>query len=372
MTATKPLDEGHPVLALGLMSGTSLDGVDAALIRTDGLQHIETLGSLTLPYNPDVREQIRSVLGSEDYTNEIRSIERVLTLTHVEAVKNLLLKDATKAPEVHIIGFHGHTLVHRPEDGRTWQFGDAALLAELTQIDVVANFREADVAAGGEGAPLTPAFHAAVSDKLERPIAILNIGGVANVTWIGADETLVSFDTGPGNALIDDWMFAREGRTHDVNGQFAFMGTVDETVLQHLLSQPYFDRPPPKSLDRNAFDVGLVQSLTNADGAATLTAFTAESIACGEQHFPSPPRSWLVTGGGRNNLALMAALSARLNVPIDQVENVGWNGDALEAQAFAYLAVRSLRQFPLTFPGTTGVAGPTRGGHLYRVMDYDC
>ncbi len=368
VTTTKRLDELGPVLALGLMSGTSLDGVDAALIRTDGAQQIETLGSLTLPYSPVLREQIRAVLGSETYSDSVTSAERALTLAHIEAVKKLLAKEAVEASKVHIIGFHGHTLMHRPEVGRTWQFGDAALLTEQTDIDVVANFREADVAAGGEGAPLAPAFHAALSDKLERPIAILNIGGVANVTWIGADETLLSFDTGPGNALIDDWIFAREGRTQDVDGRLALTGNVDEAVLQELLSQPYFDRPPPKSLDRNAFDVGLIQSLTNADGAATLTAFTAASIALGARYFPNPPSRWIVTGGGRHNPVLMAALSERLDAPIEQVESVGWNGDALEAQAFAYLAVRSLRQLPLTYPGTTGVANPTCGGHLFKAV----
>ena len=365
---TKQLDGRSPVLALGLMSGTSLDGVDAALIRTNGAQQIETLGSLTLPYSPNIREQIRSVLGSEAYTEEVRLAERALTLAHIDAVQKLLVQEESVAPEVHIIGFHGHTLLHRPEAGRTWQFGDAALLAAKTDIDVVANFREADVAAGGEGAPLAPAFHAALADNLEHPIAILNIGGVANVTWIGADETLISFDTGPGNALIDDWMFAREGLAQDVDGRLALTGNVDEAVLQELLSQPYFDRPPPKSLDRNAFDVGLIQNLTNADGAATLTAFTAASIARGERYFPYAPSRWLVTGGGRNNPALMAALSARLDAPIEQVECVGWNGDALEAQAFAYLAVRSLRQLPLTYPGTTGVASPTCGGHLFKAV----
>ena len=368
VTATKPLDEQGPVLALGLMSGTSLDGVDAALVRTDGAQQIETLGSLTLPYSLNLREQIRSVLGSENYTKSVRSAERALTLAHIETVREILVQEACATSAVQIIGFHGHTLLHRPEAGRTWQFGDAALLAEQTDIDVVANFREADVAAGGEGAPLAPAFHAALSDKLERPIAILNIGGVANVTWIGADETLLSFDTGPGNALIDDWIFAREGRTQDVDGRLALTGNVDEAVLQELLSQPYFGRPPPKSLDRNAFDVGLIQSLTNADGAATLTAFTAASIAHGERYFPNPPSRWIVTGGGRHNPVLMAALSERLDAPLKQVESVGWNGDALEAQAFAYLAVRSLRQLPLTYPGTTGVANPTRGGHLFKAV----
>jgi anhydro-N-acetylmuramic acid kinase len=309
MTTNESLDDQGPVLALGLMSGTSLDGVVAALLRTDGVRQIKILGSLTLPYDPTLREQIRSVLGLEEYTDSVKSAERALSLVHVEAVQELLLQETCAASEIHVIGFHGHTLLHRPEAGRAWQVGDAALLAEKTGINVVADFRGADVAAGGEGAPLAPVFHAALSKILERPIAILNVGGVANVTWIGADDTLISFDTGPGNALIDDWMREKEGQSQDIDGRLALAGYVDEAVLRELLSHPYFDRPPPKSLDRNAFDAAPAQSLTNADGAATLTAFTAASVARVRWYFPNTPRCWLVTGGGRHNPALIGGIN---------------------------------------------------------------
>ena len=231
---------------------------------------------------------------------------------------------------------------------------------------MVTDFRSADVAAGGEGAPLAPVFHAAMSQQLKRPLAILNLGGVANVTWIGTDDTLLSFDTGPGNALIDDWVRERENGLYDAEGQFALSGSVDEAVLRRLLTHPYFGRPPPKSLDRNDFDSTLAHGLSTADGAATLTDFTAAAVACGAQYFPAAPVRWLVTGGGRRNPALMKALTNKLGVPVAPVESEGWNGDALEAQAFAFLAVRSLRQLPLTFSGTTGVAGPTRGGRLFE------
>lgn len=366
MTATdSSMDDRDPVLSLGLMSGTSLDGVDAALLKTDGVQQIETQGSLTLPYHATLREQLRSALGSSEYTDTVRSVEHALTLAHAEAVRTLLAQESRSPSEVHVIGLHGHTLLHRPEVNRTWQIGDGALLASNTGIDVVADFRSADVSAGGEGAPLAPVFHAAMSGNFERPVAILNVGGVANVTWIGTDDDLVSFDTGPGNALIDDWMLARGDKPYDAEGRLALTGSADEEMLRRLLSHPYFDRSPPKSLDRNAFDSTLVRQLSTADGAATLTVFTAAAVASGSKYFPTAPLRWLVTGGGRHNPALMSALSARLGAPVAPVESVRWNGDALEAQAFAYLAVRSLRQLPLTYSNTTGVPVPTRGGRLF-------
>jgi anhydro-N-acetylmuramic acid kinase len=360
------LDESRPLLALGLMSGTSLDGVDAALLVTDGKQRIETYGSLTLPYDATLREQLRSVLGSSEYTDTVRSVERTLTLAHLEAVQKLLAQESRSASEIHVIGLHGHTLLHRPDIGRTWQIGDGALLASKSGIDVVADFRSADVAAGGEGAPFAPVFHAALSRQLQRPVAILNLGGVANVTWIGTDDTLLSFDTGPGNALIDDWVRASEGSLFDAEGELALAGSVDEDVLRRLLAHPYFGRPPPKSLDRNDFDSILVHELSIVDGAATLTEFTAAAVACGAHFFPAVPMRWLVTGGGRHNPALMKALANRLGAPVAPVESVGWDGDALEAQAFAFLAVRSLRQLPLTFSSTTGVASSTCGGRLFE------
>ena len=367
MTApNNSVDDFRPVLALGLMSGTSLDGVDAALLVTDGERRIETHGWLTLSYDATLREQLRSVLGSSEHSDTVRSVERALTLAHAEAVQKLLLQESRSASEIHVIGLHGHTLLHRPDIGCTRQIGDGALLASKTGIDVVADFRSADVAAGGEGAPLAPVFHAAMSHQLERPVAILNLGGVANVTWIGADDSLLSFDTGPGNALIDDWIRVREGRLYDAEGRLALAGSVDEDVLRRLLAHSYFDRPPPKSLDRNDFDSSLAHQLSTADGAATLTEFTAAAVAYGAQHFPAVPVRWLVTGGGRHNPALMKALTNRLGTPLAPVESIGWNGDALEAQAFAFLAVRSLRQLPLTFSGTTGVASPTRGGRLFE------
>ena len=365
MTTTAVFTGNNTLLALGLMSGTSIDGVDAALIMTDGERNVNMLGSLTLPYDIIFREQIRTVIASKVYTDKIRSIEHALTLKHVKAVKSLLAREGKLASEIDIIGFHGQTLFHQPKIGKTWQIGDAALLAAETGIDVVADFRSADVAAGGEGAPLTPVFHLALSQDLKRPLAILNLGGVANVTWIGMDDVLMSFDTGPGNALLDDWVREKDGRPYDAQGKLASIGNVNEDVLAELLSHSYFNRPVPKSMDRGEIDPKPAQHLSTSDGAATLTAFSAAAVAQSTKHFPKPPKQWIIAGGGRHNPILVAALADRLEAPVSVAESVGWDGDALEALAFAYLAVRSLRNLPLTFPSTTGVERPTCGGQFF-------
>ncbi len=352
-------------LALGLMSGTSLDGIDAALIETDG-EHVSSTGAaLTVPYADELRESLRAHLGSDSAAPEL---ERSLTEAHRDAVGALLDQANLTEADVRVIGFHGHTIYHRPAAARTRQIGDGALLARLTGIDVVCDFRSADIAAGGQGAPLAPLYHAALAASdatLESPVAVLNLGGVANLTWIGATGGPIAFDTGPGNALLDDWVRARTGRPFDADGRLARAGSVVDAALAALLRAPYFSRPPPKSLDRLDFDLAPVVGLATADGAATLTRFTAEAVARAIRFLPGTPRRWLVTGGGRHNAALMTALSMALAVPVEAVEAVGWNGDALEAQAFAFLAMRSLRGLPLSLPATTGVPAPLAGGVLH-------
>ncbi len=351
--------------ALGLMSGTSMDGVDAALLRTDG-EAIEALGpSLTVPYDEGLRDRLRRLLVG---VGEVGPVERLITEAHAEVVTILLEKNSLISSNIDVIGFHGHTILHRPREGRTRQIGDGELLARRTQIDVVDDFRSADVAAGGEGAPLAPLYHAALAGALERPLAVLNLGGVANLTWIGADDALLAFDIGPGNALIDDWMRDKVGRAMDSDGALASTGQVDETVLRVLLDHPYFERRPPKSLDRADFSARPAAALGAADGAATLTAFSARAVAAAREHLPAAPGRWLVCGGGRHNRTLMKALEAALEVPVAAVETVGWRGDALEAQAFAFLAARSLRGLPLSLPSTTGVREPLSGGVLHRAQ----
>jgi anhydro-N-acetylmuramic acid kinase len=265
------------------------------------------------------------------------------------------------------VGFHGQTILHRPAERRTWQIGDAAALARATGLPVAHDFRSADVAAGGEGAPLAPVYHAALARDLEKPAAVLNLGGVANVTWIRPDGALLACDTGPGNALLDDFLFRHTGRPLDRDGALAAAGRVDIAVLERLLAHPFFARPAPKSLDRQDFAASVaasgVEDLQPADAAATLVAFTAEAVR--RTVLPQPPRRWLVTGGGRHNPVLMQALRARLG-DVAPVEAAGWDGDALEAQCFGYLAVRTLLGMPLTFPGTTGVGRPMPGGVVTR------
>ena len=352
-------------LALGLMSGTSCDGVDAALIETDGHSDIIRGRWLTQPYDAAFQSRLHSVLGAR---GPIAEVERELTERHAVAVRQLLAEAGLTADRIDVVGFHGQTILHEPEQGRTWQIGDGAALAEQCGIDVVNDFRSRDVAEGGQGAPLVPLFHAALAGAVQKPVAVVNIGGVANVTWIGAngDDDILAFDTGPGNAMLNDWALRHTGRPVDADGTLARAGRVNVTALDVLLADPYFDKPAPKSLDRDAFASNALAGLSAADGAATLVAFTVAAIARAQEHFPQPVQRWLIAGGGRHNPAIMAALTDRLGPTVASVETAGWEGDALEAQAFGYLAVRSLRGLPLSLPQTTGVRRPMPGGRLHR------
>jgi anhydro-N-acetylmuramic acid kinase len=357
------------------MSGTSLDGVDAAWVETDG-ETINRLGpAITLPYEPALRRDLRLLL---DRAGDIAPDDPFLadcvtrlTTRHVEAVRAV-------GWQADLVGFHGQTILHRPaRPGSnhvpfTWQVGDAARLARETGLSVAYDFRSADVAAGGQGAPLVPIVHAVMARDLPKPLAVLNLGGVANVTWIGPGGVeageLIAFDTGPANGPLDDWARRATGEAYDRDGRLALTGQPDGGVLARLIGHPYLAAPPPKSLDRLDFDRALKEagaaSLSPADGAATLVAFCAVCVAAAARHFPTPPVQWLVAGGGRRNPAIMRALASALTEPVRPVEVAGWNGDALEAQAFGVLAARVWRGLPLTFPGTTGAPEPLPGGRL--------
>ncbi|MCB1556365.1 MAG: anhydro-N-acetylmuramic acid kinase [Alphaproteobacteria bacterium] len=351
--------ETRPVCTvIGLMSGTSLDGIDAALLRTDGESHAEPLDFLSTPYEEGLREDLRRCLGHAGFDDFVRDVERRMTLAHAAVVRDLLARAETPPT---LIGFHGQTIFHDPANGRTLQIGDGALLARETGIPVVNDFRRADMEAGGEGAPFLPLYHAARAETLEKPVAILNIGGVANVTYLGPEGCILAFDTGPGNALIDDCVKKQTGAHYDRDGALAAAGTPDEKRLQVWLAHPYFDRTPPKSLDRNAW-LPFSSSDGVEEGVSTLTAFTVRAIAKARDHFPSPPLAWYVTGGGRHNKTMMRWLSETLDTKVRPVEDLGWNGDALEAEGFAYLAARSRAGLPLSLPTTTGVKTPTTGG----------
>ena len=348
---------------IGLMSGTSIDGIDAAFLKTDGLLHVETGEAITVPYGLDLRKTLSELVFSG---KQSKTVEEQITVKHAEVISQLLKKTNTAVVEIDLIGFHGHTIYHKPAQRKTLQIGDGELLAKLTGVDVVCDFRSNDVKHGGQGAPLVPLYHQALAVRLEKPLAILNLGGVANITWLGHKDELLAFDTGPGNALLDDYMDIRLGEKQDTGGKLALSGNVDQSILATLLEHPYFSQNSPKSLDRNEFDLTPVLKLSQADGVATLCAFTAEAVAKSVVLLPEPPKLWLVTGGGRYNLAVMRELTSRLGTEVKPVEDVGWDGDAIEAQAFGYLALRSVKGLPLSLPSTTGVPSPTSGGVLHR------
>jgi anhydro-N-acetylmuramic acid kinase len=360
--------------ALGLMSGTSMDGIDIALIETDGESHVRRLAAGGWAYEPAFRERLRGALSDalgikarDERPGDLAPVEAELTRLHAETVLRFVGDRMLQPSAIDVIGFHGQTVLHAPERRLTVQIGDGAALAAATGIDVVHDLRAADCDAGGQGAPLAPVYHRALAAKApDRPVAFINIGGVANITWVGADGTLVAFDTGPGNAMIDDWMRWRTGFLRDDGGMFAAKGKVHEDYLSEYLRHPHFSAPAPKSLDRNAFAIRLVDPLSTEDGAATLTAFTAASIARARQHVPEEPRMWIIAGGGRRNRTLMTMLAGYVHTAVVPVEALGFDGDSVEAEAWAYLAVRSLDRRPITYPGTTGIRVPMTGGILSR------
>jgi anhydro-N-acetylmuramic acid kinase len=358
---------------IGLMSGTSLDGIDAAILDTDG-EGIALPGSaLTCPYDLATRALLREALqraanmpAGAHLPAEIVKAEQLLTSAHADAVAALLRLAALRPADIAYLGFHGQTLLHRPRERRTWQIGDGQALAQATAISVVNEFRLADVASGGQGAPFVPLYHEVLTRNAQRPVVVVNIGGVANVTYLGARGELMAFDTGPGNAALDDWALAHTGEAVDRDGALARSGRVNEAVLASMLNHSSFLQKPPKSLDRLDFSDAPVSGLSAGDGAATLTAFAAAAIARSQEHLPQAPHAWIICGGGRHNPALMGELRARLPGRVMSAEDAGWRGDYIEAQAFGYLAVRSVRGLPLSLPSTTGVPYPMPGGRLHR------
>jgi anhydro-N-acetylmuramic acid kinase len=348
--------------AIGLMSGTSLDGIDAAWLQTDGERITQFGPAATLRFEDDFRADLRRLL---DLAPTITPDDPFLLATEERLTRDHALAVGLLGQGADVIGFHGQTILHQPEQHRTWQIGDAKLLARIARIPVVHDFRSADVAAGGQGAPFAPLFHAAMAECLPKPLLIVNIGGVANITWLGENGEIEACDTGPGNGPLDDLAQKYLGTPYDKDGAFAASGRIFAARLEELMSHPYFARPSPKSLDRLTFSSLIAQATANlapADAAATLAAFSASAIAAAK--LPAPPLRVLVAGGGRHNATLMRLLAEKFAMPVEPVEAAGWNGDALEAQCFAFLAVRSLRGLPLSLPGTTGVPAPMPGGVL--------
>jgi anhydro-N-acetylmuramic acid kinase len=351
--------------AVGVISGTSMDGIDVALIRSDGEARVEAGPGATFPYPEPLSRALRAVVADPSEAEKPQAeLERQVTDAHVAAVEAFLEGFAIARESVALAGLHGQTILHRPGAGLTRQLCDGARAAAALKLDVVCDFRSADVAAGGEGAPLAPVYHSAIAAGLERPLIVLNWGGVGNVTWLGRKGEIVAFDTGPANAMLDDFLLRRCGAAFDEDGALARSGRVDAGALEAMMRDPYFRRPPPKSLDRNHFAAlaASVEGLSDADGAATLAAFTVAATAAALKLIPEPPMRWLVGGGGRRNQFLMRGLAERVGTAVEPIEAIGFDGDALEAQCFAYLALRSRRGAPLSFPTTTGVRAPTPGG----------
>ncbi len=359
--------------AIGLMSGTSGDGVDAALIETDG-ENIRSKGPYHfVEYSAVERAAIlahmQAVKEAPDHKTRLAlgaEISSLVTDRHYEAVTGLLSVAGLESASIDVIGFHGQTLYHDPCSAFTLQVGDAGRLASELGIRVVYDMRGLDMAAGGEGAPLVPVYHRALvrSAGLALPVAVVNIGGVANVTYAGAGDELLAFDTGPGNVLIDEWVGQKTGRRFDDRGGLAGAGVIDETALSLLMSSPYLTQQPPKSLDRYDFSFDAVEALSVEDGAATLVEFTARSIIEARHFMEASPRVYVIVGGGVRNDFLMQRLSALSDVPVLSGAELGWAPGYVEAEAFGFLAVRHLYQLPLTFPGTTGVKAPQTGGRL--------
>jgi anhydro-N-acetylmuramic acid kinase len=362
--------------AIGLMSGTSLDGVDVAMIETDG-KRIKGFGPTGYrPYTPQERTLLRQALTEAVHLPQrdarpgiLGEAERAVTIAHAEAVAAFTAQNRITREDIDIVGFHGQTVLHRPERGLTVQIGDAAALAKAIHIPVMHDFRAADVAAGGQGAPFVPVYHRALAQSLERegPIVVVNIGGVSNITYIDGADHLIACDTGPGNALLDDFMLRAMSQPFDREGRLAAQGSADQAWIERALQLPFFALPPPKSLDRNDFAQLRLGAVPPADGAATLTALTVAAIARIVPLLPKVPQSWIVAGGGARNLTMLRMLRERLApATVEAADALGWSGDAIEAQAFGFLAARGMKGLPLSYPATTGVPIPMTGGIIAR------
>lgn len=389
--------------AIGLMSGTSMDGIDVALLHTDGVEVQLTGKSLTFPYTAEARAMLKRAiaaavemmtpgfaektlgktihqendnpyvmlesLGQENgVIRDIISAEKTLNQMHIDAVNAFMQHFGITASNVDVIGFHGHTIAHNPAAGYTWQLGEGKVLAKALGVDVVYDFRTADVKGGGQGAPLVPLYHAALFRRHAKPVCVVNIGGVANVTYLAVDGRISAYDVGVGNAYLDDWVHKHTGETYDKDGAISAAGKVHKDSVAQWMNIPFFAKQPPKSIDRNEFTLEGLSALSLEDGAATLAYFTAAGITKALDFMPQKPAGWFITGGGRHNPTIMQHLASMLGNAMHDIDSyiIGEtpiNGDAIEAEAFAFLAVRTLKGLPISLPEITGVdAGIVTGG----------
>ncbi len=351
-----------------------MDGIDAAVVRTDGERLVEPLLAGEFPHDGEMRRLLaramrdaRGMGGRDERPGALGEAERAVNEAHARVIGEMMRRAGERGLKIDLVGFHGQTVLHRPREKLTVQLGDGEWLARRCEVAVAWDMRANDVAHGGQGAPLVPVYHRALAGQVKRlPVVFVNIGGVANVTWVGAGGAMVAFDTGPGNALMDDWLRRHTGRPFDEGGRLAASGRADGRVVDGYLGHPFFAAPPPKSLDRDAFPIAPVEAMSAADGAATLALLTARAIAAAAEWFPERPELWIITGGGRRNAHLMRLLAESIGAPVIAAEEAGMDGDMMEAQAWAYLAARVARGLPITFPETTGAPRPLGGGILSR------
>ncbi|OCW58705.1 anhydro-N-acetylmuramic acid kinase [Hoeflea olei] len=367
--------------AIGLMSGTSMDGIDLAMVETDGDCVVRRGASSFTAYEPAFRARLEQALDAareigarEERPGDLAALEAELTDRHAAAVEAFLAREKLSPDAIGVVGFHGQTVLHRPHEGLTVQLGDGQRLADRLGIDVVHDLRANDMRLGGQGAPLVPAYHRALAAGLEgdwagkTPVIFVNIGGISNITYIGEDDTLIAFDSGPGNTLIDRWVKRHAGVPYDSDGTIASEGRVLAGLVNRYLDHPFFTAPERISLDRNDFPLPDDSEASLEDGARTLAFVTAAAIAKSQAHLPVKPKLWILCGGGRHNRRIVEDLTVatRHTGQLILAEDAGFNGDSMEAEAWAWLAVRSLKGLPLTYPGTTGVREPATGGVLAR------
>ena len=363
------------ITSIGLMSGTSCDGIDASVVESDGENEVHFIGNQFLPYEEKIKlkmmilkEKINSTLDLEKNKLEINTLERELTLLHAKIVNSVIKKHELEKSKINLIGFHGHTIFHNFKEKKTKQIGDARLLSQLTKLNVVNNFRENDINNGGQGAPLVPIFHKLLQEKfkLKSPILFVNIGGISNVTYIDKDNKIVSLDTGPGNFLIDKILQLKSKNKiqFDKDGIIAFTGRVDKNILDSYLDDPYYEGLPPKSLDVNDFNLSPLRSLSLEDSVATLSELTSLTIVNSLSFFNVKPNEIILCGGGRNNKYIFERIQILSNILINNIDKYGIDGDFIESQAFAYIAIRSFLKKPISFSETTGVLKPCTGGDL--------
>ncbi len=354
------------ITAIGLMSGTSLDGIDVALIKSDGQKIISRDTNKYYPYSPKIRNSLTKLINNKiNSLLEIKEIELEITKKHIAAVKDFLAKNKIDKKDVDVIGFHGQTILHHPEQKITWQIGNAQMLASNIGIDVVADFRTKDLVFGGQGAPLVPSYHLALFQDYKKPLLVLNIGGVTNVTYIKnnaaenliAEENLIAFDVCFGNAPLNDLVYEKTGKDFDKNGLLAKSGKVNHDFVKAILALGYFKKQPPKSLDRNQFDLVIKKfsKLIMEDILASLVFVIGQAVNNVLKFLPSKPLEIIVCGGGRKNLEIMNSIKNATQIKTTNIDDLKIDGDFVEAQAFGFLAIRNLLNLPTSYPKTTGI-----------------